>query len=325
MQKSYRWGIMGAGRIAEKFCTALEFVEGSQVYAVASRDGEKAKSYAEKFNAAVYYDNYDDLVNDNNVDIIYIATPHAFHHEQALVCLHNKKPVLCEKPMSLSARKTREMIDAAAENNVFLMEGMWMACMPFIEKIRTIIKNGLIGELRYIAADFGFSALVDNEGRLYKKELGGGAQMDVGVYPLFLATLFLGEPSVVKTIARLSATGVDEYTNIILQYPGGATAHLISSISFNTAVEAELIGTRGRIKIDNPWFKATGVSLHLEDGTEQDFSIPHLSNGFEHEIKEVMYCLDNGLLQSSKVPHDLSLLVSKITAEVLQQAGVAYE
>ncbi|MEP7145158.1 MAG: Gfo/Idh/MocA family oxidoreductase [Ferruginibacter sp.] len=325
MKKNYRWGILGAGRIAEKFCTALCFVEGSEVYAVASRDIDKAKDYAAKYNATRVYDNYIDLVNDDNVDIIYIATPHIFHYGQTMLCLKHKKAVLCEKPMSLSHRQAAEMIAAATQTEVFLMEGLWTACMPFVEKIKALIEQDTIGKPQYVSADFGFAAPKDMVGRLYNKALGGGSVLDVGIYPISFATLILGEPSVIKTISKLAATGVDEYANVVMQYPDGATAHILSSIVFNTPVEAEIIGTKGSIKIRNPWFKATDFSLHLSDGSIQNFSIPHLSNGFEHEIKEVMHCLDKGLFQSNKVPHKLTLTVSKIMDEVLQQAGVVYE
>ncbi len=324
MKQPYRWGILGAGRIAEKFCTALNFVEGSEVYAVASRDVDKAKAYAQKFNAARFYNNYDDLIDDEQVDIIYIATPHAFHYEQTIACLQHKKAVLCEKPMSLGYGQTKQMIEAANENMVFLMEGMWTGCMPFMEKIKALIMEDTIGSIQCLSADFGFTAPVDLESRLYNKSLGGGAMMDVGVYPLYLATAILGAPSQLKVISRLASTGVDEYINIALQYPTGQTAQLLSSIFFNTNIEASILGTKGRINIRNPWFKATDFSVHLNDGSVENFSLPHLSNGFEHEIKEVMHCLSNGLLQSEKVPHQLSLLMSKITGEVLKEAGVVY-
>ena len=325
MKKNYRWGILGAGRIAEKFCTALNFVEGASVYAVASRDSENAKAYATKFKATKFYDNYEDLMQDENVDIIYIATPHAFHFEQTMACVKKAKHVLCEKPMALSYSQTDAMIKAAKENNVFLMEGMWTACMPFIEKIKELIAADVIGKLQYVSADFGFNSPVDLEGRLYNKSLGGGSMMDVGIYPLFFATLLLGEPSLAKAVYKLSVTGVDEYVNVVLQYPDGETAHLLSSIHFNTAIEAEIIGTKGRIKIKNPWFKATDFSVYLADETVQKFSIPHLSNGFEYEIMEVMNCLDKGLLQSEKMPHQLTLLISKIMEDVLVQGGVVYK
>ena len=324
MKKNYRWGILGAGRIADKFCEGLNFTEGSEVYAVASRDMANAKTFAGKYKATKWYNNYIDLIKDEDVDIIYIATPHAFHYEQTLLCLQNNKPVLCEKPMSLTLQQTTEMIDFATKNNLFFMEGMWTACMPFIDKILSLIKEDAIGQPQYVNADFGFTAPHDLDGRLFNKALGGGSVMDIGIYPIFLATLIFGEPTLIKTVSRLSVTGVDEYANIVLQYANGETAHVLSTINFNTAIEAEITGTKGGIKINNPWFKATDFSLHLNDGTTQQFSMPHAANGFEHEIKEVMHCLDNGLLQSTKVPHQLTLSVSKIMEEILNQAGVVY-
>jgi predicted dehydrogenase len=324
MSKNYRWGILGAGRIADKFCTALTVTPGSEVYAVASRDGAKATDYVERYQGTVAYDHYEALMADENVDIIYIATPHVFHFDHTMACLRHQKPVLCEKPMSLTYAQTKEMINEAASAKLFLMEGMWTSCMPFIEKIEQLIKEGAIGTPRYIAADFGFSSVPDPASRLYDKKLGGGSLMDVGIYPLFLATLLFGEPATLQTVSKLTETGVDEFMNMVLEYPGGQTAHLLSSIGFNTPIEATIIGTTGRIHIHNPWFKATDITLYSNDGRVEQFSMPHQSNGFEHEIKEVMHCLDNGLLESSKWPHRLTLTVSRLMEEALNQAGVEY-
>ena len=325
MKKNYRWGILGAGRIAEKFCEAVCFTEGSEVYAVASRDMDKAKEYAAKYNASKFYNSYAELVNDENIDIIYIATPHAFHYEQTMLCLQNKKPVLCEKPMSLSLQQTTAMIADAVENKVFLMEALWTGCMPLMDKITSLIKEGVIGEPKYVSADFGFIAPPDPEGRLLNKSLGGGSVMDIGIYPIFLSAFIFGAPSVIKSISNLTNTGVDECANAVLQYPEGQAAHIVSAININTALEAEIIGTKGRIKISNPWFKATDFTVNLNDGTSENFNQPHLCNGYEHEIVEVMNCLDNGLLQSNKITHQLTLTISKIMEEILAQAGVVYQ
>ena len=325
MKKNYRWGILGAGKIADKFCTALSFVEGAEVYAIASRDMGNAKSFAEKYQATKCYNNYSDLMKDETVDIIYIATPHAFHYEQAMQCLQHKKPVLCEKPMTLSYHQTLALVTAAKEKNVFIMEGMWTSCMPFLDKIKSLIHDDVIGAPKFISADFGFFTPVDAESRLFKKSLGGGSLLDVGVYPVFLATVLLGEPSAIKSISKLTSTGVDEYCNMILEYDNKTTAQLLCSINFNTPIKANIIGEKGRIAIENPWFKATEFQLELNDGTVEKFSFSHQSNGFEYEIREVMYCLDNGLLESTKMPHHLTLSISKIMEDVLMQAGVKYE
>ena len=324
MRKSYRWGILGAGRIADKFCTALAFTQGVEVYAVASRNLAKAKDYAHRFGATVAYDNYEALIVDENIDIVYIATPHAFHYEHTMMCLQNGKAVLCEKPMSLTYAQTKEMIATAKAANLFLMEGLWTACMPFIQKLRSLIKAGTIGTPKYLAADFGFVSAPEPTSRLYDKKLGGGSMMDIGIYPLSLATLLFGEPADIKCISKLTDSSVDEYMNLVLQYPGGETAHLLSAISFNTPIEATIIGTEGKIHIHNPWFKATDLSLHFNDGRVEQFAMPHESNGFEHEIKEVVRCLDYDLLESDKWSHRLTLTVSRLMEEALHEAGVHY-
>lgn len=325
MSKTYRWGILGPGRIAEKFCMALASVEGATVQAVASRDAGRAAEFAKDYHAQSYYGNYNDLISDPEVDIIYIATPHPFHFDQTIACLSNKKAVLCEKPLSMNSRHTSEMIATANANNVFLMEGMWTACMPVIQKVRELVNNDAIGKLQFLAADFGFAAPQDREGRLLNKALGGGAVLDIGVYPISLATLLLGEPVSIKSVSRLTDTSVDEYMNVVLQYEQGETASLFSTIAFNTPIEATLVGTKGHIKIHNPWFKGTDLTIYPESGKQESFSIPHLCNGFEYEIMEVMNCLEKGALQSDIVTHQVSATVSRIMDEILSQAGVSYD
>jgi predicted dehydrogenase len=315
--KTYRWGIFGAGKIAHKFCTALNFVNGAQVYAIASRNAENAQTFAAKHNAAKFYTSYLDLVNDPDIDIIYIATPHAFHYEHTMLCLQHHKHVLCEKPMSLNSTLSKAMTDFATQQGVFLMEGLWTRCMPFIEKILNLIADDAIGAIKHIQADFGFAAPFHTNGRLFNKALGGGSVLDVGIYPIFLATMILGKPSTVKAFITKTITNVDERADMLLEYPNGATAHLLSTIAFNTPITATILGTKGRIEVHNPFFKATDLSLILNNGTTETFSYPHLCNGFEYEIEHVMHCLENGLLQSPKVPHSFTLQVSNIMDEVL--------
>jgi len=324
MEKQINWGILGAGRIADKFCTALVNTPGNSLVAVASRKEESGKAFASKFKAKRFYNNYLSLVNDPDIDVIYIATPHVFHYEQTLLCLNHNKHVLCEKPMSISFHQTQEMITLAQKNNLFLMEAMWTACMPFMQKIKEVIAMDIIGSIQYVQADFGFSTPFDVDSRLFNKALGGGSILDVGVYPISLATLLLGEPSGIQSFSKLSSTGVDEYANIILQYPNGATTHLFSAITTQTAIEATIIGTKGRIKVDSPWYMATDFTVILNDGTTKPYSFPHLTNGFEYEIVEVMNCLKNRLLQSNLVTHYQTLVVSKIMNDVLKQTGVVY-
>jgi predicted dehydrogenase len=322
--KQVRWGILGAGRIANDFCTAVNFCNNSIVYAVASRSEETGKAFALKFNATKYYNNYTALVNDPDIDVIYIATPHPFHYQQTILCLEHYKPVLCEKPMAMNYEQASTMIELATKNKVFLMEGMWTSCMPFISQIKQIIANGLIGAVDYLNASLCFRAPLNYEDRLYNKSLGGGSVLDVGVYVLSLATNLLGEPTLMKSQVKRTPTHVDATANMILQYPNGAMAHLISSIALNTPQNASIVGTKGRIYVKPPFLNATQFTLIDNEGNESNYHYPHLCNGFEYEVQEVYHCLQNGLLESSLHTHKQTLIVSKLMDEVLKEAGISY-
>ena len=324
MLKEIRWGILGAGRIANDFCTAINFTEGSTVYAVASRSEESGKAFAVKHKATVYYDNYLSLVNDANVDVIYIATPHPFHFEQAKFCLNHNKPVLCEKPICMNHQQVLELVELATKNKLFIMEAMWTSCMPFMNSIKEIINAGIIGELQYLHSSLCFTAPHNYEDRLYNKVLGGGSVLDVGVYVLSFATNILGTPSGMKSLVTMASTSVDASANIILQYPNGVTAHLLSSIAITTPQECSIVGTKGRIYVKEPMYKATEFTLSLHNGETKTYLYPHLCNGFEYEIKEVVNCIHHGFLQSEKVPHTQSLIVSKLMDEILHDAGIDY-
>ncbi|MEJ7768671.1 MAG: Gfo/Idh/MocA family oxidoreductase [Chitinophagaceae bacterium] len=324
MHKPFRWGILGAGNIAEKFASALNYTENAEIYAVASRDADKAKKLADKYGASHAYGHYNQLAEDPSVDIIYIATPHAFHCEQAIMCLQHKKAVLCEKPMALSLEQVRRMVNAAKKNSTFLMEGMWSAFMPSITKMQELIAQDAIGPVQFIRADFGFQAPTDATNRLYNLELGGGSLLDVGIYPLFLTTLLLGEPSRIQSMATLAETGADACCSMQFQYPGGEFANIFSSITFKSSLTAEITGTKGRILLHRPFYKATSISLEPDEGEVQQFSLPHEHNGFEYEIREVMQCLEKGLVECPLMPFENSLVMAGVMDTVRAQCGVVY-
>ena len=324
MKRSYRWGILGAGNIAAKFASALNYTEGSEVFAVASRDGNKAKEFAEKYGATHVYDEYSKLAEDPNVDIIYIATPHAFHREQAILCLNNKKPVLCEKPMALNYQQVYDMVTAAVGNQTFLMEGMWSRFMPSVNKVLELINEDIIGPVQFVRADFGFQAPYNPHGRLFDLKLGGGSLLDVGIYPLFLTTLLLGEPSRIQSMAKIGDTGADEYCSMQLQYTGGQVANIFSGITIKTSLTAEIVGSKGRILLPAPFYKATSMSVELNSGDSNSFSFPYDHNGFEYEIREVMLCLDKGVIQSDLLSHETSLSMARVMDTVREQCGIVY-
>jgi predicted dehydrogenase len=324
MKTKVRWGILGAGRIAEKFAAALNYTEGAELCAIASREAEKGKAFAAAWKASRQYTDYEALAKDPDIDIIYIATPHAFHYEHSFLCMAHGKAVLCEKPMALNYSQVSAMVGEARERELFLMEGMWTRFMPSINKAKELIDRGVIGELRHIDAGFGFEAPYDVQGRLYNRALGGGSLLDVGIYPVFLASFFLGMPSAIQSMASKAPTGVDSYCHALLQYPGGQTAHIFSAINVQTGLQAEITGTKGRLILPRPWYKSEQLLLELNSGETSSFSFPRGCNGFEYEIQEVMDCVANGFTECPALPLDFSLQMSRVVDEIGRQAGVGY-
>lgn len=320
-----RWGILGPGQIAERFASATRLVPQAQLRAVASRDPARAAAFASRFSIPVHYGSYEALVHDPSVDAIYIATPHAFHHAHALVCLNAGKPVLCEKPFALNQAQARRMIDTARSRHTFLMEAMWTRFLPATLKALQIIQSGGIGNLKYLRADFGTVFKFDPASRIFDLKLGGGSLLDVGVYPLFLAVLLLGRPDEVKSCAHLCSTGVDETMNALLHYKQGCIANILSSVSANTPLTAEIIGSEGTLTLNRPWYKTQSLTLSPNTGSPQTIPEPYEGNGLQFEIQEVMNCLAENMIESSLMPLDLSLTMAEVSDEIRAQCGIYYE
>jgi predicted dehydrogenase len=324
MKKDFKWGIIGPGKIADKFALALAKTPGAKLHAVASRDQLRARRFSEKHQASKFYDSYAALANDTDLDAIYIATPHAFHMEQALLCLRNKIPVLCEKPMSVNLESTQAIIAAARESNTFLMEAMWTRFLPHIEKTLDLIKKDRIGSVKHIRADFGFVFPFDPKSRVFDLKLGGGSLLDVGVYPLFLTLLILGKPDEILSFAKLSSTGSDETTDAILKYHSGASASIFSSVITQTPLTAEIYGTKGVITLKRPWYKGTEIEIREMDTITKNISLPYGDNGFEFQILETMDCVNKGLKESPRMPHAFSLELSAIMDTICKQCHISY-
>jgi len=326
MTRIINWGIIGPGKIASRFASSFKTIPNAKLYAVASRDIKKANTFAKTYDIEKCYDNYESLANDATVDVIYIATPHVFHREQSLLCLTNKKAVLCEKPLTLSHNDAIDMVGCARSNNVFLMEAMWSRFFPTTIKALELVQQGAIGDVKYLRADFGFkSPDYDPKSRLFDLSLGGGSLLDVGVYPLFLALLILGRPENIKSFASLAPTGADEVLHAALHYKDGAIASILSAIVIDTPKDAEIMGTRGTITIHTPWHKANALTLKDNDGAEKRFDFPYNGTGFEYQIQEVIQCLQNDQKESSMMPLDLSLLMAETSDEIRRQCGIQYE
>jgi predicted dehydrogenase len=323
MQKKIKWGIMGPGRIAHKFAQSLKCSEAAEMTAVGSRSIERAEKFAKEYGIRRCYGSYADLTADPDVDIIYIATPHPAHFECALLCLKAGKAVLCEKPFTLNAAETKRLIKTARASKLFLMEAMWMRYLPAIVKVRELLAQGAIGEIRMVKADFGNRIPWDPAGRLLNPELGGGALLDVGIYPVSFASMVLGDnPAKITGVAYLGETGVDEQFSAVLGYEAGKIASLSGAVRTSLSNEARIIGTDGYIRVPDFW-RASALELY-QNGKMDKFEIPFLSTGYIHEAEEAMYCLREVLTESSVMPLDESLKIMKILDTLRKQWGLKY-
>jgi len=320
--KSYKWGIIGLGKIAHKFAEDLQKVEGAELYAVASRSLEKAEEFAEKFDAEKSYGSYEELAQDPDVDVIYIATPHVFHHENSLLCIKNKKAVLCEKPMGVNAQQVQEMITAANTENVFLMEALWTHFLPHFEYILNLVETQKFGKLKELTADFGFEAPFNTEKRLFNKELGGGSLLDVGIYPVFAAMTLLGEPDAITANATIGKTGVDEDCTINFTYKD-AKAELSSAINKNTNTEAKLVFEDAEILIKSRFHEPTSLFIK-SNGKEETRGFDVESIGYNFEAEHIQHMLSENRIESTVMTHKKSLLLISLLDKIRKEIALEY-
>ena len=319
-----RWGVLATGGIAATFTADVRRLEGAEVVAVASRSEASAKAFADRFEIPRAYGEWAGLVADPEVDVVYVATPHAAHRAAAGLALEAGKAVLCEKAFTLNAREARELVALAGERGLFLMEAMWMYCNPVIRRMTELIADGAIGDVRMVQADFGVQGPFGPDHRLRDPALGGGALLDLGVYPVSLAQLILGEPDRVQADALLSPEGVDLNTAMLLGWDSGATALLSCSVTAGTASTATVTGTAGRIELPSGFFAPDWMVLHREGRAPERIKGDSPLTGMQHEAAEVMRCLRAGETQSPLVPLDGSLAVMRTLDAVRDRVGVRY-
>ncbi|MCS7190879.1 MAG: Gfo/Idh/MocA family oxidoreductase [Fimbriimonadales bacterium] len=320
----YKWGILGTGKIARRFMQAAFYVPEAQVVAVGSRAQSTAEQFGAQFGIPKRYGSYEQLIADPEVQIVYVATPHSLHAENTLAALAAGKHVLCEKPFTLNASQAEQVIQAARASGKFVMEGMWTRCFPVVREIIRRVQAGEIGELRLVMADFGFRPEFDPASRLFAPELGGGALLDVGIYPVALAFLFLGAPAQMVAFGALGATGVDELCSILFFYPSGAQAVLSASLQVNTPKQAYLCGTGGRIFLPAPWWKPSEAYLVRNDGSQEHLLYPYEGDGLQFEIRHVHDCLRQGLTESPWMPLEETLAIMRTLDALRAQIGVRY-
>jgi len=324
MTQPFHWGIVGTGKIAGKFAEDLQLLENAVLYGVASRSKERAKTFAHKHRAIHFFDSYEGLAKCGKLDAVYVATPHTVHCENTLLYLENKVPVLCEKPFAMNARQVQQMIIAACQNDTFLMEALWTRFIPTTQKVLDFIEAGAIGDIKMLKADFGFKAPFLPDGRLFKRELGGGALLDVGLYPVFLALMLLGKPRQINAMASFGPTNVDESCAMLFQYPNDAIAILDASVVVKTNTEAFIYGDKGTLHLPARFHHPAKLEVNIYEEKGFEISIPYKGNGYYHEAMEVMECVAAGKKESDRFPLKSSLELIETLDAVRKEAGIVY-
>ncbi|MBY8873052.1 Gfo/Idh/MocA family oxidoreductase [Micromonospora sp. PLK6-60] len=319
-----RWGILATGHIAARFAEDLRLVPGAELLAVGSRTRESAELFAARHGVPRAYASWAELAADPDVDVVYVATPHSAHHEATMACLAGGKAVLVEKPITLDLAGSRELVETARQRGLFLMEAMWMRTNPAIRRVVELIGQGAIGAVTSVRADFGVAGPFPPEHRMRARALGGGALLDLGVYPVSLAHLLLGVPQHLRAWAKISPEGVDENTGMVLGYDSGAVATLSCGMIGATPLVAAITGTGGRIELAEPFFRPGSITVHRADAAPEVVDVALEGGGYQYEAIEVQRCLAEGLLESPLVPHATTLEVMGLLDDVRALIGVDY-
>jgi len=325
MHDAVRWGILGTGKIARVFATALKDVPGAVLAGAASRSQDKAEAFAQEFGAPAAYGSYEALAAAADIDLVYVATPHPQHAGNALMALRAGKGVLVEKPFTMNLREAEQVVTLARSRRLFLMEAMWTRYLPGFQEVQRIIASGEIGEVSQVVADFGFTANFGPEHRAFNPELGGGALLDLGIYPLSIATALLGPVAEIKAQAELGPTGVDVQTGFTLKHEGGAISVCSCSFTARTPCELTVSGTRGHVRMNTRFHHAKSVTVMLEDGSARTVDTPYIGNGYVHEAIEAQRCFLAGLTESPAMKLDDTLALMGVLDEMRRQIGLVYD
>jgi dihydrodiol dehydrogenase / D-xylose 1-dehydrogenase (NADP) len=299
------WGIIGCGNISAKFAEGLAAIPDARLVACAARDSHKAAEFATSFAFEKSHASYADLAADPNIDVVYIGTIHPAHFDNAMLCIENGKSVLCEKPFAINAKQSLQMIDAAAKADVYIMEAMWTRFIPAIEKLNHWLADEVVGELSSLTAEFGFFADFGPDSRLYDIALGGGALLDVGIYPVSFASMVFGQsPTSFKSYVQMGPTGVDIKASLIMEHADSKFANLAFAVNTPMSNEATICGKKGYIRVGRPFWHPQQLTLHLDGQEPEVFNFPFEQgyNGYTYEAKAVMQDIRNSKKQNKAIP-----------------------
>jgi predicted dehydrogenase len=322
-----RWGVLAPGGIARAFAAAVRDGTASEVVAVGSRSAGRAAAFAAEFGIPRHHGGYEQLAADDEVDAIYVASPHSEHHAHALLALEAGKPVLVEKAFTRNAAEAREVLEAGRRRRLLVAEAMWSRYLPHYDVVRQVVESGMVGDVVSVVADHSQSLHPNGPERLASPELAGGALLDLGVYVVNFADLVLGPPSRVTARAHLTNRGVDATTSIVLESTSGAEAVLSTTMLGPGPCTAVVVGTAGRLELDTWFYAPTTMRLYGADGglLEERASGPtDHAHGFAYEAAEFARCLTSGALETQSMPHATTLRVMETMDEVRSQIGVTY-
>lgn len=326
-----RWGVVSTGGIAAKVTSDIALLEDAILHGVSSRNADSATDFAGRFGFATSHSDsdgvpgYQHLFDDPLVDVVYVATPHAQHHEVARAALNSGKHVLCEKAFTINAAEAEELIDLAREKNLFLMEAVWSRFLPSINRAWDIIDSGELGRIQWLQADLGFAAPADPSSRLWDPQAGGGALLDLTVYPLTWAIGSLGFPSSVAASGSLNDDGVDTQNALTLGYEGGAHAQLTSSLVASGPGTATVTGSKGWLRTGGGNLHSPGeliIGVNREEPRVETFGV--VGGGYTYELREVTRCIQSGLLESPTMPLADTLQTLRLLDGVRAQLGLRY-
>lgn len=320
----FRWGILASGGIAQAFARDLSYFNHHIVAAVGSRSQESADSFAAEFPGCTAYASYEELVADPTLDAIYVASPHPYHVSNTVLALNAGKPVLCEKPLTINAAEARQMKAAADANGVALMEAMWARFLPHMHKVREILASGILGDIWAVEADHGQRLSDYANPRHWEPSLGGGALLDLGIYPISFAHMVLGVPDKITSSATFTDKGVDASSTVIFDYKSGAQAILTSNMMVSTPCRATICGTLGKIEIDRTFYNPTSMRVIMHDGTTREYPNEYKGHGLRDQALEFERVVRSGAKSSAILTPDESILIMESLDEVRKQIGLIY-
>jgi predicted dehydrogenase len=315
---------MGTGGIAGVFAQGLTALSDAELLAVGSRTHEKGDAFAQTFSVERVYGSYEELVQDKDLDVIYVATPHSEHHKNVKLALEAGKHVMCEKAFTINEREAQELIDLAGSRKLFLMEAMWSRFLPAYQRLRELLDEKVIGNASMLTADLGFCAPRKTANRLFDLSLGGGALLDAGVYPVSLSSFIFGEPEEVTGLMTPGKTGVDERSSMVFRHKRGQISTIYTSIIAQTPGEALIFGTKGSIRIHHPVFCPRKITVSIQGTFDKVIDVPFEGNGYQYEAAEVMACIREGKLQSDIMPLKETLSVMRTMDRIRKLWGLTY-